>query len=93
MEQRLKERPSRDCPPGKSIPHADTKPSHYCGCQEVLDDRSLRQLSPERPYQILTNTNADHWNEHRDPNRGVRGRTEGAKGALSGINGRGRLVL
>ena len=27
--------------------------------------------------------------EHRDPNGGVRGRTEGAEGALSGINRRG----
>jgi hypothetical protein len=24
-----------------SIPHADIKPRHYCGCQEVLADKSL----------------------------------------------------
>jgi hypothetical protein len=30
----------------------------------------------------------NHWTEHRDPSGGVRGRTEGAEGALSGINGR-----
>ena len=29
---------------------------------------------------------ANHWTEHRDPNGGVRGRTQGAEGALSGIN-------
>jgi hypothetical protein len=32
---------------------------------------------------------ANHQPEHRDPNGGVRGRTEGTDGALSGINGRG----
>jgi hypothetical protein len=30
VEQRLKERPSRDCPTWESIPHSDTKPRHYC---------------------------------------------------------------
>ena len=34
---------------------------------------------------------ANHLTEHRDPNGGVRGRTEGAEGALSGISGRGGL--
>ena len=34
--------------------------------------------------QMLT---ANHQNEHRDPNGGVKGRTEGAEGALSDING------
>jgi hypothetical protein len=32
---------------------------------------------------------ANLWTEHRDPNGGVRGRTEGAERAPSGINGRG----
>jgi hypothetical protein len=41
MGQRLKERPSRDCPTLESIPSEDTKLQHYCGCQEVLADRSL----------------------------------------------------
>jgi hypothetical protein len=35
------------------------QPRHYCRCQEVLADRSLIQLSPERLCQILTNTDAD----------------------------------
>ena len=58
VEQRLKERPSRDCPTWGSIPHADTKPRHYCRCQEVLAHSSLIQLPPKRLYQILTNTDA-----------------------------------
>jgi hypothetical protein len=41
MEQRLKERPSRDCPTCASIPYTVTKPRHYCGCYEVLADRIL----------------------------------------------------
>ena len=32
---------------------------------------------------------ANHWTEHREPNGGVRGRTEGTEGALSGIDERG----
>ena len=59
VEQRLKERPSRGCPTWGSIPHADTKPRHYCWCQEVLVSRSLVWLSPERLCQSLTNTDAD----------------------------------
>jgi hypothetical protein len=30
VEQRLKERPSRNCPTWESIPYANTKPRHYC---------------------------------------------------------------
>ena len=41
VEQRLKERPSSDCPTWGSIPSIDTKPRHYCGCQAVLADWSL----------------------------------------------------
>ena len=42
------------------IPYIATKPRHYCGCQEVLADRSLRWLSPERFCQSLTNTEEAH---------------------------------
>jgi hypothetical protein len=38
VEQRLKERASRDF---TTIPYIVTKPRHYCGCHEVLADRSL----------------------------------------------------
>jgi hypothetical protein len=43
---RLKERLSSDCPTWGSIPFTATKPGLYCGCQEVLADRSLIWLSP-----------------------------------------------
>jgi hypothetical protein len=39
--ERLKERPTRDCPTWGSIPYTDTKPRHYFRGQEVLADRSL----------------------------------------------------
>jgi hypothetical protein len=48
VEQRLKERPARDCLTRGFIPYVATKPSHYCWCQEVLADRSLIWMSPER---------------------------------------------
>ena len=86
VEQRLKERPSRDCFTWGSIPYAVIKPRHYCGCQEVLADRSLIQLSPDRPCQSLTNTGqmltANHWTEHGVPNGE---RTEGAEGVCNPI--------
>jgi hypothetical protein len=41
VEQRLKEKPSRDCPTWGSIPYSITKPRHYCGCQQELTDRNL----------------------------------------------------
>ena len=41
VEQRLKERPSRDCPTLGSIPYTVAKPRHYLGCPEMLADWSL----------------------------------------------------
>jgi hypothetical protein len=32
---------SEDCPTWGSIPYTANKSRHYCGCQEVLADRSL----------------------------------------------------
>jgi hypothetical protein len=55
----MKERPSRDCLSWRSIPYTVTKPRHYCGCQEVLADRNLIWLSPERFCQSLTNSEVD----------------------------------
>jgi hypothetical protein len=55
VEQRLKERPYKDCPTWRFIPQADTKPRHYCWYKEVLADRSLILLYPEIVCQILTN--------------------------------------
>jgi hypothetical protein len=53
LEQKLNERPSRDCSTLGAITSADTKPSHYCWCQEVLTQRSLVWLSPERLQHYL----------------------------------------
>jgi hypothetical protein len=47
-EKRLKERPSRDYPTWGSIPYAVTNPSHYSCCQEMLTERILIWMSPER---------------------------------------------
>jgi hypothetical protein len=58
VEQRLKKRPSKDCLIWGSI-YTVTKSKHYCGCQQVLADRSLIKLSPEGLYQYLTSTEAD----------------------------------
>jgi hypothetical protein len=66
VEQRQKERPSRDCPTWGSIPYTVTKPRHYCGCQQVLADRSMIQLSPERLCQCLTNTEVDAHSQPMD---------------------------
>jgi hypothetical protein len=66
IKQRLKERPSETVPPGESILHADTKLRHYCRFQELLADRSLIELSPERLCQILTNTDADAHSQPLD---------------------------
>jgi hypothetical protein len=52
VEQRLKERSSRDCLTWASIPYTVTKPGCYCGCQEVLADGSLIWLPPQRLCQI-----------------------------------------
>ena len=41
VEQRRKEKPSRDCPIWGSIPYTDTKPRQNGRCQEVLANRSL----------------------------------------------------
>jgi hypothetical protein len=52
VEQRLRERPSRDCPTWGSIPYTVTKHES----REVLAERSLKRLSPERLCQSLTYT-------------------------------------
>ena len=38
VEQKLKERPSRDCPTWGSIQYIDSKPIYYCGYQKVYVD-------------------------------------------------------
>jgi hypothetical protein len=57
------ERTSRDCLTWRSIPYTVTKSRHYCGCQEVNDDRRLIMLSPEKLCQMLIYTKADACNQ------------------------------
>jgi hypothetical protein len=59
VQQKWKERPSRDCPTWGSIPYTVTKCRYNCRCLEVHADRSLIYLSPERLCQSLTYTNTD----------------------------------
>ena len=66
MEQKRKERSSRDHPTQGSIPSADTKPRHYCCCQEAFADKNLVWLFPERFYQHLTKTGADTLSQPQD---------------------------
>jgi hypothetical protein len=66
LEERLRERPSRDCSTWESIPYTVTKPKHYCGYQQVLANRSLIYLSPERLCQCLTNTEVDALSQSLD---------------------------
>jgi hypothetical protein len=59
----------------------------------VHAERSLIWLSPERPYQSLTNTEMDALSqplEHWVPNRGVRERMEGVEGVC---NSTGRTAI
>jgi hypothetical protein len=46
------------------------KPRHYCGCQQVLADRNLIQLSPERLHQYLANTEVDALSQPLDKAQG-----------------------
>jgi hypothetical protein len=54
-----------------SIPYTVTKPGSYCGCWEVLTDRSLIWLSPERLCHSLTNTEADAHSQLRCSECGI----------------------
>jgi hypothetical protein len=66
LEYRLKERPYRGCPTQGCIPNTVSKTRHYCGCQEVLADRSVIWLSHERLCQSLTNTEVDAHSQPLD---------------------------
>jgi hypothetical protein len=83
LEQKLKERSSSDCPTWGSISYTVTKPRLYYGCQQVLAERSLIELSPERVCQYITNTEVDahsHWTEHGATDGGAIKRTQELKG-------------
>jgi hypothetical protein len=70
VEQRLKKRPSRDCPTWGSIPYIAIKPGRYYGCLEVLTDRHLIWLSPERLCQSLKNTEEEAHSQPLDSTPG-----------------------
>jgi len=80
VEQRLKERPSRDCPTWGSITCAVTKPRHYCRCQERLADRSLIWMSPEMWMLAVS-----YLIEQGDRDGGVRERSEEGEGVCNPI--------
>jgi hypothetical protein len=89
MEQRLKERQSRDCPTWGCIPYTVTKSRHYCGFQQVLAGRSsiyLRGSASAWQTQRWM-FSANYWTEHRIHNEGARESTQGAEGVCSPIGG------
>jgi hypothetical protein len=59
VDQRLKERLSRECPICVSILYSFTKPRYCCGGQEMHAGSSLIKLSPEELYQCLRNTEVE----------------------------------
>jgi hypothetical protein len=89
VEQRLKERPSRDCPTWGFTPYTATTPRNYGRYREVLGEGSLIWLSPERLYQSQTKTEAEacnkHWTDQLTlvPDGGVQEGTRGAVGVFS----------
>ena len=86
VEQRLKERPPRDCPTWESIPYTATKPRRYSGCQKVLADGSLIWLFPARLCLSLKLA-ANRWTEFRIPDGRVEEGTEGTEGVCSPMEG------
>ena len=82
VEQRLKERPSMDCPTWRSNPYIVTKGRHYCRCQE---EHSNRSLITDVSWETLPEPNKEVDNcsqpltDHGVPNGGVKERTQGAK--------------
>jgi hypothetical protein len=77
--QRLKEKPLRDCPTWGSIPYIATKPGCYCGCWEVLADRSLAEPDKYRGGSSQPTIGL----RLGIPDGGVGEGTEGAEGVYS----------
>jgi hypothetical protein len=67
MEERLKESQYNNWPNLRSIPWEGTKAWHYYWCYDVLTDRSPAWLSSERPYQQLSETDADTYTQPGTP--------------------------
>ena len=86
MEQRLKERPSRDCLTGDPSHIRPPNPANGFDAKKCLLTGAwygcvLRGSARALPIQRRMLA-ASHWNEHRGPNRGVRGRTERSRTGL-----------
>jgi hypothetical protein len=64
VEQRLKERPFRDCPTWWSIPFTVAKPGSYSGCQKVLADRSLVRSGCGSSPKMAPRTAAKSYDLH-----------------------------
>ena len=70
VEQRLNERPSRDCHTWGSIPFSVNKSIHYCGCQEELANRNLTNTEVDALSQPLDWVQSPQWRSKRkDPRR------------------------
>jgi hypothetical protein len=83
VEQRLKEQPSRDCPPRDQSYLQTPIPDTVADAQRCLLTGAwyscLRGSGRAWPIQMRMLA-ANHWSEHGVPNGGVRERTEGAEG-------------
>jgi hypothetical protein len=91
VEQRLKERPSRDCPTWDAShvqsPNPDTiVDANKCLLTGAWYSCLLRGFASAWHIQRWM-LSANHWTEHKVPNGGARERTEGAEGPCSPIGG------
>jgi hypothetical protein len=91
VKQRLKERPSRDCPAWDPSHMQTLNPDTIADAKKCLLTGAwyscfLRGFARTVLIQIWILA-ANYWTEHGDPNGGVRGRTEGAEGVCSPIGG------
>jgi hypothetical protein len=78
VEQRLKQRLSRDCTTWGSIPYVDTKVDAK---KYLLTGAEYSCLLRGFAKLLLIQTEmlaANHWTEHGDHHGGVRGRTDGS---------------
>ena len=94
VEQRLKERPFRDCPNWRSIPYTVSKPIPFVDANKGLLTGAwcsclLRGSASAWQIQKLMLT-ANQWSEHRVPNGGARKRIQGTEEVGSLI---GRTIL
>ena len=87
VAQRLKEGPSRGCPPGDPPYILSLNKETNMDVNNHLLTGTLYSCLLRRFCHYLTNTKVDipdkHWTEHKFPSGGARERTQGTKGAVS----------